>query len=67
MVVNISFEGGLHKAFEDEKILLNKFLKLMFQSIKDDILSFIGMLRKKYLAREVEEDYTFKSVILVGL
>ncbi|SFB42571.1 AAA family ATPase [Clostridium frigidicarnis] len=30
-------------------------------------LSFIGMLRNKYLAREVEEDYTFKSVILVGL
>lgn len=118
LVVNISFEGGLHKAFEDEKIFSNKFLKLMFQSIKDDIegndqlielfntqvgdldelsdaitklvqlskkevillidevgqssnnqlfLSFIGMLRKKYLAREVEEDYTFKSVILVGL
>lgn len=30
-------------------------------------LSFIGMLRNKYLAREVEEDYTFKSVILVGM
>lgn len=30
-------------------------------------LSFIGMLRNKYLAREVEEDYTFKSVILAGL
>lgn len=30
-------------------------------------LSFIGMLRNKYLAREVEEDFTFKSVILVGL
>lgn len=30
-------------------------------------LSFIGMLRNKYLAREIEEDYTFKSVILVGL
>lgn len=25
------------------------------------------MLRKKYLAREAEEDYTFKSIILVGL
>jgi len=30
-------------------------------------LSFIGMLRNKYLAREIEEDFTFKSVILVGL
>lgn len=30
-------------------------------------LSFIGMLRNKYLGRELEEDYTFKSVILVGL
>ncbi|BCZ44266.1 hypothetical protein psyc5s11_03330 [Clostridium gelidum] len=30
-------------------------------------LSFIGMLRNKYLLREVEEDYTFKSVILAGL
>ena len=24
-------------------------------------LSFIGMLRNKYLAREIEEDFTFKS------
>ena len=30
-------------------------------------LSFIGMLRNKYLARELEEDFTFKSVILAGL
>lgn len=30
-------------------------------------LSFIGMLRNKYLAREMEEDITFKSVILVGM
>ena len=30
-------------------------------------LSFIGMLRNKYLAREQGEDYTFKSVILAGL
>ena len=30
-------------------------------------LSFIGMLRNKYLAREVGKDYTFKSVVLVGL
>lgn len=30
-------------------------------------LSFIGMLRNKYLAREIEEDSTFKSVILVSL
>ncbi|MBB6714112.1 AAA-like domain-containing protein [Clostridium gasigenes] len=30
-------------------------------------LSFIGMLRNKYLAREIEEDFTFKSVVLVGL
>lgn len=30
-------------------------------------LSFIGMLRNKYLAREVGKDYTFKSVILAGL
>lgn len=30
-------------------------------------LSFIGMLRNKYLAREVCKDYTFKSVILVGM
>ncbi|MGL5085186.1 MAG: AAA-like domain-containing protein, partial [Clostridium sp.] len=30
-------------------------------------LSFIGMLRNKYLAREIDEDFTFKSVILVGL
>ena len=29
-------------------------------------LSFIGMLRNKYLAREVGKDFTFKSVILVG-
>ncbi|WP_089973449.1 AAA-like domain-containing protein [Clostridium gasigenes] len=30
-------------------------------------LSFIGMLRNKYLDREAMEDFTFKSVILVGL
>ena len=30
-------------------------------------LSFIGMLRNKYLAREVGKDFTFKSVILAGL
>lgn len=30
-------------------------------------LSFIGMLRNKYLDREVGRDYTFKSVILVGV
>ncbi|MEG2869784.1 MAG: AAA family ATPase, partial [Terrisporobacter sp.] len=30
-------------------------------------LSFIGMLRNKYLSREVGRDFTFKSVILVGL
>ncbi|MFT8348756.1 AAA family ATPase [Clostridium saccharoperbutylacetonicum] len=30
-------------------------------------LSFIGMLRNKYLAREMEKDFTFKSVILAGL
>lgn len=30
-------------------------------------LSFIGMLRNKYLARETGKDYTFKSVILAGL
>ncbi|MDD3049505.1 MAG: AAA-like domain-containing protein [Bacilli bacterium] len=30
-------------------------------------LSFIGMLRNKYLAREIEEDFTFKSVVLAGL
>ncbi|AOR25175.1 GxxExxY protein [Clostridium taeniosporum] len=30
-------------------------------------LSFIGMLRNKYLLRELEEDFTFKSVILSGL
>jgi hypothetical protein len=30
-------------------------------------LSFIGMLRNKYLQREVGKDYTFKSVILAGV
>jgi len=30
-------------------------------------LSFIGMLRNKYLSREVGRDFTFKSVILAGL
>lgn len=30
-------------------------------------LSFIGMLRNKYLAREIGKDYTFKSVILAGV
>jgi len=30
-------------------------------------LSFIGMLRNKYLARETGKDFTFKSVILAGL
>jgi hypothetical protein len=30
-------------------------------------LSFIGMLRNKYLAREVGKDFTFKSVVLVGV
>lgn len=30
-------------------------------------LSFIGMLRNKYLAREIGKDFTFKSVILAGL
>ncbi|WP_138204102.1 AAA family ATPase [Haloimpatiens lingqiaonensis] len=30
-------------------------------------LSFIGMLRNKYLSREMGKDYTFKSVILAGV
>lgn len=30
-------------------------------------LSFIGMLRNKYLARETGRDFTFKSVILAGV
>lgn len=30
-------------------------------------LSFIGMLRNKYLTREMGKDFTFKSVILAGL
>ncbi|MBB6716148.1 GxxExxY protein [Clostridium gasigenes] len=30
-------------------------------------LSFIGMLRNKYLAREIDKDFTFKSVILAGV
>lgn len=30
-------------------------------------LSFIGMLRNKYLAREIGKDFTFKSVILASL
>ena len=30
-------------------------------------LHFIGMLRKKFLAREAGEDYTFHSVILAGV
>ncbi|MBU3106512.1 AAA family ATPase [Clostridium gasigenes] len=30
-------------------------------------LSFLGMLRSKYLSREMDEDYTFKSVILAGV
>lgn len=30
-------------------------------------LHFLGMLREKYLARKAEEDFTFYSVILVGV
>ena len=30
-------------------------------------LSFLGMLRNKYLLRELEEDLTFKSIILAGV
>lgn len=30
-------------------------------------LSFLGMLRNKYLGREVGKDFTFKSVILAGV
>lgn len=30
-------------------------------------LNFLGMLREKYLSRNVGEDYTFKSVILAGV
>lgn len=30
-------------------------------------LSFLGMLRSKYLSREMDEDFTFKSVILAGV
>ena len=30
-------------------------------------LHFLGMLREKYLARKAEEDFTFSSVILVGV
>ena len=30
-------------------------------------LSFLGMLRNKYLSREISEDFTFKSVILAGV
>lgn len=30
-------------------------------------LNFLGMLREKYLARNIGEDFTFKSVILAGV
>ena len=30
-------------------------------------LSFLGMLRNKYLMREMDEDFTFKSVVLAGV
>lgn len=30
-------------------------------------LSFLGMLRNKYLSRNTGEDFTFKSVILAGV
>ena len=62
---------------------VSKALTKFFKSIDEDVillidevdkssnnqlfLSFLGMLRNKYLGREQEEDYTFKSVILAGV
>lgn len=64
---------------KDLSRVITKFIKLSSKEVVlliDEVdkssnnqlfLSFIGMLRNKYLAREVEADFTFKSVVLVGL
>lgn len=50
----------------------NKKVVLMIDEVDKSsnnqlFLSFLGMLRNKYLLRNEEEDYTFHSVVLVGV
>lgn len=54
----------VHEASKDVILFIDEVDK---SSNNQLFLSFIGMLRNKYLAREVGKDYTFKSVVLVGL
>ena len=59
---------AITKFIRDSKKEVILFIDEVDKSSNNQLfLSFIGMLRNKYLLREVEEDYTFKSVILAGL
>lgn len=73
------YENAIIKNFDDISEFLTQFIEECSKEIVlfiDEVdkssnnqlfLSFIGMLRNKYLAREVGKDFTFKSVVLVGL
>ena len=73
------YDNTIIKNFDDLSEFLTQFIEECSKEIVlfiDEVdkssnnqlfLSFIGMLRNKYLAREVGKDFTFKSVVLVGL
>ncbi|MBW6410727.1 GxxExxY protein [Clostridium weizhouense] len=75
----LDFLGNNTKSIKDLSKVITRFVRdskkevVLFIDEVDKssnnqlFLSFIGMLRNKYLDREMERDYTFKSVILTGL
>lgn len=54
----------IEKCNKDVILLIDEVDKSLNNQL---FLSFLGMLRNKYLLREVGKDYTFKSVILAGV
>lgn len=68
IVISCSFEGLGDFIFSSEKEFSNIFIDEVDKSSNNQLfLSFLGMLRNKYLSREMDEDFTFKSVILAGV
>ena len=64
--------NGLSKVISEFIIKANKKVVLMIDEVDKSsnnqlFLSFLGMLRNKYLLRNEEQDYTFHSVILAGV
>lgn len=69
---NINSISSLSNLISDFTSKVNKEVILFIDEVDKSsnnqlFLSFLGMLRNKYLSREMDEDFTFKSVILAGV